>query len=513
MNTLRTIALCAALCLSLTAGAVAAGAPRPPNIVYILADDLGYGDVRCYNPNGKIPTPHIDRLAAQGMRFTDVHSGSSVCSPTRYGIMTGRYAWRTTLQNGVLWGYSRRLIEPGRLTLPAMLKARGYRTACFGKWHLGMDWPLKAGGIAAADKDKWAVDYAGKIANGPTTVGFETLFGISGSLDMFPFVWIADDRCAQPATVEKHIWRDGPAAVDFEAVDVLPTLTKRACDYLAARSQPSEPRPPFFLYLPLASPHTPIAVAPEWQGKSGLNAYADFVMQTDAAVGQVLDSLERAGQAENTLVILTSDNGCSNQANLPELLAKGHNPSGPFRGLKMDAFEGGHRVPFVARWPGQVKPGTTSAQTICLTDLVATCAEILGEKFPANAAEDSVSFLPALLGTDAGRPLREATVHHSMNGSFAIRQANWKLIFAPGSGGWSAPKPGSPAERGLPPVQLYDLAADVGEQHNVHAEHPDVVARLTKLMEQYVADGRSTPGAPQRNALDVVVRKQPKGRP
>jgi arylsulfatase A-like enzyme len=462
----------------------------PPSLVYILADDLGYGDVRCFNPKGKIATPHIDRLAAQGMLFTDAHSGSSVCTPTRYGILTGRYAWRSRLKQGVLHGYSRRLIEPGRLTVPALLKKHGYHTACFGKWHLGMDWPLKDGGLASDDRDAWKVDYTKPIGNGPLAVGFDRYLGISASLDMPPYVFIDDDRCRGVPTVEKTWIRKGPAHKDFEAIDVLPTLTREAVNYIHDRAAEARKGKPFFVYLALASPHTPIVPTAEWKGKSKLNAYADFVMQTDDAVGQVLSALEKAGLADSTLVVFTSDNGCSPAARIAELVKKGHDPSAGFRGHKADIFEGGHRIPFLVRWPGKVKPGSRCDQLTWLGDLLATCAEIVDAKLPDDAGEDSVSMLPALLDKASGA-LREAVVHHSVNGSFAIRQGKWKLCQCPGSGGWSVPRPGK-EEKGLPAMQLYDLEKDPGEKTNLQAKHPEVVARLTKLLKKYVEEGRST---------------------
>lgn len=483
-----------------------------PNVVLILADDLGYGDLKCLNPEGKIATPNLDRLAAGGMVFIDAHSSSSVCTPTRYGLMTGRYNWRSSLQSGVLGGFSRRLIEPGRLTLPALLKQHGYHTACFGKWHLGMDWPLNEGGLASDYPDGWKVDYTQPIQNGPNAVGFDVYFGISASLDMPPYVFIENDRATRVPTVEKTWIRKGPAAADFEAIDVLPTLTRKAVAYITEQAASAKAGKPFFLYLPLSAPHTPIVPTAEWQGKSGLNPYGDFVMQVDASVGQILKTLNDQGLADNTLVVFTSDNGCSPMANIDELAARGHQPSYRFRGHKADIFDGGHRVPFLARWPERIKAGTTSNQLICLTDLMATCAEIVGAKLPDDAGEDSVSLLPALVGR-AERPLREAVVHHSVNGSFSIRQGNWKLELCRDSGGWSAPRPGSAAAQKLPPVQLYDLAADVGEQTNVQDQHPEVVARLTRLLEKYVAEGRSTPGAPQPNTGEVDLWKATKAKP
>ena len=499
----------------------AAATGTHPNIVYILCDDLGYGDVRCMNSQGKIPTPNIDRLATQGMIFTDAHSSSAVCTPTRYGILTGRYNWRSRLKNGVLGGMSPRLIEPDRLTVPALLKQHGYHTAAIGKWHLGMDWTLKPyakpfGDNIEKGEDGWRVDFSKPIRNGPNSIGFDYFYGISASLDMVPYTFIENDRVVKPPTEDKSFpmmlgrsggaTRRGPAAAAFEAADVLPTLMRKAVEYLEQRASASKRGQPFFLYLPLAAPHTPIAPTAEWQNKSGLNPYADFVMAVDADIGKIMTALERNDLAQNTLMIFTSDNGCSPQANFPELLAKGHNPSAHFRGTKADIFEGGHRVPFIARWPGKIKAGSTSDQLICLNDLMATCAEIIGAKLPDNAGEDSVSILPALLGK-AKQPLREALVHHSINGSFAIREGNWKLAFCADSGGWSAPRPGNSEARQLPALQLYDLSKGIGETTNVHDEHPEVVARLTKLLEQYAANGRSTPGAPQSNTGEVRIQR------
>jgi arylsulfatase A-like enzyme len=477
---------------------------RLPSIVYILADDLGYGDVRCLNPAGKIATPHLDRLAAQGMLFTDAHSGSSVCTPTRYGILTGRYAWRSRLKRNVLLGYAPRLIEPGRLTVPALLGKHGYYTACVGKWHLGMDWPLKDGGTARGDGDAWKVDYTKPIRNGPLAVGFDRYFGISASLDMAPFAFIDNDRTRGVPNVERTVVRKGPGTRDFEASDVLPTLTREAVGIIHARAAEVKKGKPLFLYLALNSPHAPIVPAAGWKGRSKLNAYADFVMQTDDAVGQVLAALEKTGLAEHTLVIFTSDNGCSPVAGIAELVKKGHHPSYHFRGHKADIFEGGHRIPLLVRWPGKVKPASRSDELTCLTDLMRTCADIIGIKLSDEAGEDSVSMLPALLGKATG-PLREAAVHHSFNGSFAIRQGKWKLCLCPDSGGWSAPRPGK-HKKGLPDVQLYDLEKDPGEKTNLHDRHPEVVARLTRLLQKYADDGRSTAGKPQKNTTPVQLR-------
>lgn len=499
-------------------------ASKSPNIVYILADDLGYGDVSCLNPEGKIQTPHMDRIAKEGMRFTDAHSGSSVCSPTRYGILTGRYAWRSRLKNGVLGGLSPRLIEPDRVTVASFLKSRGYHTACIGKWHLGMDWAVLPGKevspLSVESREQVRnVDFTKPIRNGPNSVGFDFFFGISASLDMVPYAYIENDHVtAMPADDrdfpmvmgrEKGRTRAGPAATGFDAANVLPDLTREAVDYIANRASDAKQGRPFFLYLPFASPHTPIMPIKKWQGKSGLNVYADFVMATDSAVGEILSTLEKHGLANDTIVIMTSDNGCSPFADYDELKEKRHNPSHVLRGHKADIFEGGHRVPFLVRWPNRIKPGSVYGQTICHTDLLATCADILNARIPDNAGEDSVSVLPALLGKST--PLRKGTVHHSANGSFAIREDRWKLILGPDSGGWSFPRPGRDKTEGLPAVQLYDLTADIGEGNNVQDKNPGVVKRLRKLLEKYVSEGRSTPGRSQKNAGVVDIWKKPAG--
>lgn len=507
------------VCLVLSSLAAAEN-PRP-NIVFILCDDLGYGDVKCLNPQGKIATPNMDRIAREGMTFTDAHTSSSVCSPTRYGVMTGRYNWRSKLQSGVLGGLSPRLIEADRLTVAALLKQQGYHTACVGKWHLGMDWVRLAGRSVAelnieSREQVRNVDYSQPIANGPTSVGFDEYFGISASLDMVPYTYIVNDRVAALPTEDRSFemmlgrkggtTRLGPTAPDFDAANVLPDLTAKAIEIINRQSEKAKSGQPFFLYLPYASPHTPILPTKEWLGRSGLNPYADFVMQQDHCLGQVLDTLDRNGLTQNTLVIFTSDNGCSPQADFPALLAKGHNPSHHFRGHKADIYEGGHRVPFLVRWPAQVKAGTVSDQLVCLTDFMATAADITGATLPANAAEDSFSLLPALKQQTDAPGVRKAVVHHSINGSFAIREGKWKLALCPGSGGWSAPRPGQ-NDKNLPPEQLFDLESDIGEERNMRDQHGDVADRLVRLLEKYVADGRSTPGAPQANAVPVRLRK------
>lgn len=471
-----------------------------PNIVVILADDLGYGDVSCLNSErGKIPTPSIDRIAKQGMVFTDGHSGSSVCSPARYGLLTGRYCWRR-LKAGIVNVYGPPLISRNRMTLPRFLQEHGYRTACIGKWHLGWFWP----------KDGDRVRFDRPIEDGPISRGFDYYFGVDVP-NWPPYVFIKNDRTVGVPSETMPVLKEpnmnsipGPALPGWKLEAVLPRLTDEVCSYIAERSKDKEP---FFLYFPLTSPHTPLAVNEPWKGKSGLNLYADFVMETDAMVGRVLDTLDKSGLADNTLVVFASDNGCAPYIGVHDLEKMGHYPSASFRGYKSDIWDGGHRVPLIARWPDAVKPGSARGQLACLTDTMATCADILGVRLPDDAGEDSVSILPLLQGKDA--PVREAVVHHSINGKFAIRDKQWKLVMCAGSGGWALPD--SKAEKsGLPPIQLYDMASDPGETTNVRDKHPDVVKRMTKLLEKYAAGGRSTPGPRQPNDIAVDIRQAQK---
>jgi len=389
------------------------------------------------------------------------------------------------------------------LTVASLLKKHGYRTACIGKWHLGLNWSTTDGRIPkdSSKEEGENVDFTKPIQGGPTELGFDYFFGISASLDMPPYVYIENDRVTALPDHETEnkdyqaFWRKGPTGADFKHEEVLNKITEKAVEFIERQSKEK----PFFLYFPLTAPHTPILPTEVFRGKSGTNDYGDFVLQVDWSVGQVMKALEKNGLNDNTLFILTSDNGCSPRADFEELKKFGHNPSYVFRGHKADIFEGGHRIPFIARWPGKIKPGSKSNETICLTDLMATCAAIVGVTLPDNAGEDSYNILPVLLGESYEKPLREATVHHSVNGSFSIRQGKWKLEMCPGSGGWSYPRPGRDDMSGLPPIQLYDLENDVGEKINVYDKYPEVVEKLTNLLTAYVKNGRSTPGAPQKN--------------
>lgn len=459
--------------------AVSLHAKTSPNIVYILADDMGYGDVSALNPDSKIQTPNIDRLAAEGMHFTDAHSGSAVCTPTRYGILTGRYSWRTRLKSGVLDGYDPHLIENDRVTVASYLKSNGYRTACIGKWHIGMDFPSTDGKPASAKNTDWN----GVIENGPVDNGFDHFFGISASLNMDPYIYIENDRFVGECTTTKNFdsrgrkSKAGIAHEDFEAVDALPMIVDKSVEYIHQQTKDQ----PFFLYLPLTSPHQPIVPSEAFQGKSGLSPYADFCLQTDAAVGAIFEALDASGLSDDTIVIFTSDNGSLLPVNYKPHQVKGHQSSYIFRGKKGDIHEGGHRVPYLLRWPGVVAAGSQSDETTCLTDLLATCAAIIGKPLPDGAGEDSVNVLPALLGQTTNQALREATVHHSFDGLFAIRQGKWKLILGAGAGSMGPPKPG--IEK-LPKIQLYDLEQDISESNNVYDQYPEVVERLTQMLKE-----------------------------
>jgi len=507
----------AALTIWLILCAQAFAAPaKKPNILVILADDLGYGDVQCYNPQrGKIPTPNINRLAAQGMRFTDGHSSSGVCSPSRYTLLTGRYHWRTRLQRGIVGPFGKPVIAPDRMTIGTLAKQQGYRTACIGKWHLGWDWPatkeqlplLAASDQAEDETDKaevkaaaavavateqqiaaWRGIFSKPIENGPSTRGFDLYFGTDVP-NFPPYCFIENDRTLGiPAEflpreylLKNQASRQGPALKDWKLEGILPALGDRTIQFIVESVRKKEP---FLVYLPLTSPHTPLAVNSEWKDRSHLNLFADFVMETDAVVGRVLAALEQSGAADNTLVILTSDNGCAPYIGVEDLEKLGHYPSGPLRGYKSDAWEGGHRVPFIVRWPGVVKPGGVCTQLVAQADFIRTIADVFGAALPDNAGEDSFSLLPLLKGDD--KPIRENAVNASHRGIPALRHGSWKYIPAPGSGGWGTGGDQSQL------VQLYNLADDLGETKNLASAMPRKVAEMQTLLEKLITDGRST---------------------
>lgn len=463
---------------------------RLPNIVYILADDMGWGDVSCNNPKGKIPTPNIDRLAAEGIRFPAAYAGSAACTPTRYGLMTGRHCWRTRQRSGVLRGFSPPLIERGRLTVPALLKAHGYDTAMFGKWHLGMTIPTTDGKKPSHLDNPTNIDWAGELRDTPLDYGFDRFFGTAASLDLPPYAWIEGRRftapCAKTGTTHKCV---GPMQADFRAEEALPTILGKAVDYLRGRKGAERP---CFVYLALTAPHEPLVPAAPFKGKSPLGAYGDLCLQVDAAVGAVCDALREAGLEEDTWVLFAADNGCSRLIDVAGMAKKGHLVSGGFRGYKAEIYEGGDRVPYVMRWPGVIRPGQVSDERVCLTDLLATCADLLGAPLPDDAGEDSISNLALLEGRPYAKPLREAIVHHSADGSLGITKGKWKLELCKGTGGW-VDRFGGKDPKTLPPVQLYDIEADPAETTNLQAKHPEVVKTLRALLRRYETSGRTRP--------------------
>lgn len=448
-----TSRLIAALVLLAPVIARPAAPSANPNIVYVLFDDMGYGEPTCYRPDSKLKTPNLDRLATAGIRFTDAHSPSAVCTPTRYGLLTGRYPSRIG-QYGVLQSFDPPLIPETRLTIASFLKKNGYETACIGKWHLGLEWDNVKPGPGT-------IPIGSKITSGPNQLGFDYFYGFTHARNI--------ETIIEQDKVVEHV----------KDVENQPRMIAKAVEWLEKR----EADKPFFLYFPMCPPHTPVVPAPGFDGKTGAidtvkkdPKYGDWVYQGDHMLGQILDALEKKGIAANTLVIAAADNGAAGR------------PYPPLRGSKAHIYEGGHRVPFVSRWPGKIKPGTVSDQTICLTDFLATTADILGAKLPDNAGEDSVSILPALLGT-AKEPLREAVVHQPFHRQLAIRQGKWKLVFSATGKGKGIGKSGGHG--------LYDLDNDLGETTNVAAAHPEIVEKLTAQMKRIIAEGRSTPGAKQ----------------
>ena len=500
-----------ALSSSPVSGSAGPGAPtRTPNVVFILADDLGYGDVGANNPQSRIATPHIDRIAREGIRFTDAHSPAAVCTPTRYGILTGRYAWRTWLKQGVIGGYTPPLIEPDRVTVASFLKQNGYATAMIGKWHLGVGWVRRNGFVGtAANAEKnlagsWQdgdpakgmdVDFDQPVRGGPRDLGFDYAFFTAACPTMDgPFTFIRNDR--PTVRPDRKIFVDPDAEEEYgrpRAGWIAPGFSLETVDMEFVRETISfmerrvaeDPKRPFFVHLSLNSPHTPWLPPTFARGASGDGPRGDLVTVADWAVGEVRAALDRLGVTDDTLLIFTSDNG-------PHPGINGHASAGAFRGYKSHIWEGGHRVPLIARWPKRVPGGAVSREPVELTDLMGTLAGVLGSELPKGAGPDSYDVSPALFGRELDRPIREAVVSHSVNGSFAIREGPWKLISGTdGSGGWVPPadRAASP-ER---PGQLYNLATDPGESKNLYADRPEVVARLRDLLASYRESGRSRP--------------------
>ena len=492
--------------LSLLLFPTSADAADRPNIVVILADDFGVGDIQAHYPKNKIPTPHLDKLVRQGMTFTDAHSSSAVCSPTRYGLLTGRYNWRTRLQEWVIASYEPPLIAEGRPTLPGYLRGQGYHTACVGKWHLGWDWPGPQKARMTEKRNGQAFlewDFAKRIPGGPTDRGFDHYFG-DGLPNQPPFTFIENDRVAvQPTAKFRPDPKEGvvlpnrfagtPAAPDWKMRDVLPEITRRAVKYVHDRTKQEEP---FFLYFAMTSPHEPVVPSERFAGKSGIAPIADFVMETDWSAGQVIKAIDDAGLADDTIVIFTADNGHSHYTGWGDLVKAGHQPSGPYRGHKGDIWEGGHRVPFVVRWPGVVEPATTSDRMVCLTDVFATCADVVEKGLPDDGAEDSLSFLPALK-EQPHRDGRRSLVSHSNFGEFAYRDGPWKLVYRLGDKNLEH-------SRGKPTVaELYRLDSDVAEKSDLSEKHPEVVARLTADLRALINQGATRKGLEAANDTAV----------
>jgi len=459
------------LVLLLASAAISARAAPPPNIVLILVDDMGYGDLGCYNPNSKIATPHLDRLAREGLRFTDAHAPGAVCHPSRYGLMTGSYPFRTDVS---LWP-KKPLIEDGQTTLASLLKAAGYRTAMVGKWHLGFDEPT----------------YKGPLRGGPADRGFESFFGFRASTDIPPYFYIDGARAVVPPTatiaeskshpsqgwsaVQGEFWRGGGIAPGLELKDVLPRFTAEAVTVIRDRA-PHRKTQPFFLYFAPTAPHTPWLPDAEFQGRSKAGRYGDFAMMTDAMIGRLLQALDETEQSDNTLVIFSSDNG---PVWYPDDTQRtGHDSTGGFRGMKGSSWEAGHRMPFIARWPGKVKAGSTTGQTICFTDLLATFAAMVERPLPDGAGPDSFNFLPVLLGKqDDGKPVRS---HLVVNQS--LRSGSWKWIDGRERLLFFKPESGSYPAKDEPPGQLYNLADDPHETKNLAGIYPDRVAEMKAML-------------------------------
>lgn len=489
----------------------AAAADDRPNIVVILADDFGVGDIQAHYPKNKIATPYLDQLVRQGMSFTDAHSPSAVCSPTRYGLLTGRYAWRTRLQEWVIAAYEPPLIAQDRLTLPGLLRNHDYHTACIGKWHLGWEWAGpqrsrmtdKPNGLASLT---W--DFTKSIEGGPIERGFDYFFGVDLP-NLPPFTFIENDHVVtQPNASYQFDASEGvvlpkrfagtPMTPGWRMQEILPEITRRAVRHIHQRAKLNKP---FFLYFSMTSPHEPIVPSKDFRGKSGIAPIADFVMETDWSAGQVIQAIDDAGISDNTIVIFTADNGHSHYTGWETLVQAGHMPSGPYRGHKGDIWEGGHRVPLVVRWPKHVGAAKSNDQLVSLTDLVATLGEIAQAKLPASGAEDSLSFAPTLLGrtllgTTSGAG-RKTLVSHSNHGEFAYRGGPWKLVFK--LSGRNLPQ--SRGKRAI--VALYNLDSDISEQTDLSKQHPEIVQQMTKELEELVERGTSRIGQESSNDTEV----------
>ena len=491
----------------------ASEAPALPNILFILADDLGYGDVACYNPESKIPTPNLDQLAREGMRFTDAHSPSTVCTPTRYSILTGRMAFRTGMRSVFVGVQGPSLIAADRLTLPQMLREKGYTTACTGKWHIGMTFfneqgdTIKDRGVKGVQE----IDYTRSIPDGPIHRGFDQFYGtVSCPTTDWLYAYVDGDRIPVPATqlldktkLPKHPYakdcRRGMVADNFNHEEVDLVFLEKSQTFLEQHVQ-NTPDKPFFLYHSMQAVHLPSFPADAFKGKTNSGPHGDFIFEMDYIVGELLQTLERLGVAENTIVMFASDNGPEVPTVLDMRKTYQHDGARPWRGVKRDQWEGGHRIPFIVRWPGKVAPNTTSSQLISLTDVMATCAAIVETSLPDQAAEDSYNLLPALLGTQGNKPIRRYLLEQTISLAMSIRDGNWKYLDHKGSGGNNYDRPG---EWGMSPYkledtdpdapgQLYDLETDPGETTNLYSKHPEIVTHLKAKLEEFKKSGRST---------------------
>ncbi|MFK7852023.1 MAG: sulfatase-like hydrolase/transferase [Akkermansiaceae bacterium] len=486
-----------------------------PNILFILADDLGYGDVACYNSESKIPTPHLDKLAQGGMKFTDAHSPATVCTPSRYSLLTGRMSFRTGMYSVFTGVGGPCMIEEERLTLPSMLQKKGYTTALMGKWHVGMTFldkegePINQNGKEGVER----IDYSRSIPDSPIHRGFDHFFGTVScpTTDWF-YAFVEGDRVPVPPTkvidrskLPQHYYaldcRPGYIAPNFDLEEVDMTFLKKSEEFLDRHAK-ENPNKPFFLMHSAQAVHLPSFPGKEFQGKTEAGPHGDFIFQFDAIVGRLLKKLEEHGMVENTLIFLSSDNG-------PELptvqhmrATHKHDGARPLRGVKRDNWEGGHRVPFIASWPGVIEEGSTSGQIVSLTDVMATCAEIVEYDLPKNAAEDSVSFLPVLKSLQAeAEPFRSHSFNQALRGALSIREGKWKFLDHQGSGGnnysksgnWGAETFAILEKDPAAPGQLYDLSKDPGETENLYSVNPDVVARLKAKLEEFKTSGRSAP--------------------
>ena len=449
-----------------------------PNIILILADDMGYGDPQCYNPQSKVPTPHINRLAREGMKFTDAHTTSSVCTPTRYGIITGQYSWRSSLKRGVSWSYSPLLIDTAKSTIASVLKKAGYKTACVGKWHLGLGWQM----------DGDSVLFNKPLTAGPLNLGFDEFYGLSASLDIPPYVYIRGNKVVQQPTaftegpsplITDDFWRLGPVSPDFKHEDVLNHLTDVAENNIREGAKADKP---FFLYFALTAPHLPWSPTDEFRGKSGAGNYGDLMAEVDAVVGRINNLVRSLGIEKETLIIFTSDNG--SQFTDEEMKQYNHQANHHWRGRKGDIYEGGNRVPFLVKWPAKIKAGSTSGQLVSTTDFLATFTQLAGASTPGNEKKDSYSFLPVLTAAPLGKtPLRKQMVYHSSEGMFALRSGSMVFVKGMGSGGFLKGKPesGDTAQ-----FQLYNLQTDREQKKNFYTETSLEAKKMLRELEVIV---------------------------